>query len=142
MDVRNAFFNQVGLRFGVPRINRTAVSNSFLHGAAMNNDAEASIKQWREGNVQTLNIYTVGTNPLAGSLGGAPSHGITTRSHRMTVLTWSTITYLKAIPVATIPERMVVKEVTMWMILLPKPVPLPDAPPAQTLAQLKVLTQS
>ncbi|KAG6908987.1 hypothetical protein DXG01_002476 [Tephrocybe rancida] len=62
VNVMNSFFNNVGLYFRVAGVVRRPISYSLLHGVAIGNAAEVEIKKFRQGNVQTLNIYTVGQN--------------------------------------------------------------------------------
>ncbi|KAG6818972.1 hypothetical protein H0H93_016746 [Arthromyces matolae] len=68
MNVINSYFSPVRLTFAVQAVNRYAVPYSLLHGVTLGSANEATIKQVRRGNAQTLNIYTVGQGPsnLAG----------------------------------------------------------------------------
>ncbi|KAG6918303.1 hypothetical protein DXG01_015395 [Tephrocybe rancida] len=61
VNVMNSFFNNIGLFFQVTTVRR-AISYATLHGVAIGNAAEAEVKKYRQGNDQTLNIYTVGQN--------------------------------------------------------------------------------
>ncbi|KAG6818678.1 hypothetical protein H0H93_002864 [Arthromyces matolae] len=75
MNVINSFFSAVRLSFSLRTINRYAISSNLLHNVTPDSTNEAYIKQVRQGNVQTLNIYTVGyiLSPLS-SLNGLQTH--------------------------------------------------------------------
>ncbi|SDZ35970.1 Pregnancy-associated plasma protein-A [Amycolatopsis xylanica] len=69
MNVVNSYFNQAGLSFRVANVVRRGAPHSVVHGAAIDNAVERQLKQYRQGTVQTLNIYTVAhnyNNDLAG----------------------------------------------------------------------------
>lgn len=63
MKVVNASFNQAGLYFAVASVRRFPATYHVVHGVAIGNAVEAQIKSVRQGDVQTLNIYTVARNP-------------------------------------------------------------------------------
>ncbi|KAG6824573.1 hypothetical protein H0H92_006433 [Tricholoma furcatifolium] len=58
----NAYFNQIGLYFALANVYRRPISPSLFNGVTPGTANEASIKSYRQGNVQTLNFYTVGQN--------------------------------------------------------------------------------
>ncbi|KAG6839873.1 hypothetical protein C0991_010922 [Blastosporella zonata] len=60
MAVIEPFFEELGLNFNLKKINRRGIPNATFYGADIGNTAEATIKKYREGDVATLNIYTVG----------------------------------------------------------------------------------
>lgn len=66
MAVLNSFTQQIGLGFAVQSVKRVAVPSSILHGWSSGNAADRQMKQYRQGNAQTLNIYVAGSNPNSG----------------------------------------------------------------------------
>ncbi|OAA69367.1 Peptidase M43, pregnancy-associated plasma-A [Akanthomyces lecanii RCEF 1005] len=67
MQVLNSFTQQIGLTFQIASVRRIPVPYNVLHGSHAGNNVERILKQYRQGNVQALNIYTVGSNPNGGS---------------------------------------------------------------------------
>ncbi|KAG6906100.1 hypothetical protein DXG01_015941 [Tephrocybe rancida] len=62
MTVINSYFNAIGLYFKVSGVRRIAVPYDTLHGVAIGNAGEKAVKQYRQGDVKTLNLYTIGQN--------------------------------------------------------------------------------
>jgi hypothetical protein len=61
MNVLNSFTQQIGLDFRVQAVQRIALPYHTLH--SWQGPTKVPFSNYRQGNVQTLNIYTVGPSP-------------------------------------------------------------------------------
>lgn len=57
MRVLNSFTSPIGLEFQLQQVQRKAVSHSSLHN--WDESSKSYLEQFRQGSVQTLNIYTI-----------------------------------------------------------------------------------
>jgi hypothetical protein len=70
MNVVNSFFRQIGLSFRLAGVAREFNAN-WYNWAAYGSQQEFDMKRDRQGNIQALNIYSVGNIDQSGTLGYA-----------------------------------------------------------------------
>jgi len=64
INIANNYFSQIGLSFQIRGVRRIPQPYNVVHGVAIGNNVDRGIKnQYRQGGVESLNIYTYATNP-------------------------------------------------------------------------------